>query len=235
MSTTLDLMRHGEPVGGRKYRGQIDDPLSEKGWAQVRAALGHTIPHALQHVERKGNGAAVGHLSASPLRGESRSPLVGLIAPWSRIVSSPLLRCRAFAEELAAQRGLPLHFENRLKEIGFGVWEGKTAFDIEREAPGTLARFKTDPVHERPDGAEPLADFYARVAAGLGEILAHHDGEHVLVVCHAGVIRMALAHALEIPLANAYRIEVASAGLTRLRIEDGRASLVFHDGVIRDQ
>ena len=216
MSTTLDLMRHGEPVGGRKYRGQIDDALSERGWAQMRAAVEYTIPHALQHVA-------------------DRSSLVGLIAPWSCIVSSPLLRCRAFAEELAAQRGLPLHFENRLKEIGFGLWEGKTAFDIEREAPGTLARFKTDPVHARPDGAELLADFYVRVAAGLGEILAHHDGEHVLVVCHAGVIRMALAHALEIPLANAYRIEVASAGLTRLRFEDGRASLVFHDGVIRDQ
>jgi alpha-ribazole phosphatase len=162
MPITLDLMRHGEPVGGRRYRGQTDDPLSEQGWAQMRAAC-------------------------------------GLIAPWSRIVTSPLLRCRAFAEELAAQRGLPLYFENRFKEIGFGVWEGKTALDIEREAPGTLVRFKTDPLHKRPDGAEPLADFYARVAAGLGEILAHHDGEHVLVVCHAGVIRMALAYALESP------------------------------------
>ena len=27
--TTLDLMRHGEPAGGHKYRGQLDDPLSE--------------------------------------------------------------------------------------------------------------------------------------------------------------------------------------------------------------
>jgi alpha-ribazole phosphatase/probable phosphoglycerate mutase len=34
--TTLDLLRHGESVGGRKYRGQTDDPLSEKGWAQMR-------------------------------------------------------------------------------------------------------------------------------------------------------------------------------------------------------
>ena len=33
--TTIDLIRHGEPVGGSKYRGQTDDPLSEKGWAQI--------------------------------------------------------------------------------------------------------------------------------------------------------------------------------------------------------
>jgi len=31
-TTTIDLLRHGEPVGGKRYRGQIDDPLSEKGW-----------------------------------------------------------------------------------------------------------------------------------------------------------------------------------------------------------
>jgi len=52
----------------------------------------------------------------------------------------------------------------------------------------------------------------------------------VLVVGHAGVLRMALAWALHIPLQHAYRIEVASASLTRLRFSNGRASLIFHGG-----
>jgi len=35
--TQLDLLRHGEPVGGSRYRGNgIDDPLSEEGWQQMR-------------------------------------------------------------------------------------------------------------------------------------------------------------------------------------------------------
>src|SRR3989304_7481784 len=42
--TPLDLMRHGDPVGGRRYRGQTDDPLSEKGWAQMRNAVGNHCP-----------------------------------------------------------------------------------------------------------------------------------------------------------------------------------------------
>lgn len=194
MTITLDLMRHGEPVGGRKYRGQIDDPLSEKGWAQMRAA-------------------------------------VGTAAPWQQIVSSPLMRCRAFAETLAMQHKLPLTFESRLKEVGFGVWEGKTAAEIEAGVPGSLTRFKLDPVHARPPGAEPLADFQARVAAGLDAVLQQHPEQHVLVVAHAGVIRMALAWALHIPLQHAYQIEVASASLTRLNFHrDGRASLIFHGG-----
>ena len=35
---TLDLMRHGEPEGGIRYRGSIDDPLSPAGWQQMQHA-----------------------------------------------------------------------------------------------------------------------------------------------------------------------------------------------------
>jgi len=38
--TRVDLLRHGEPLGGRRYRGQTDDPLSEKGWRQMWDAVG---------------------------------------------------------------------------------------------------------------------------------------------------------------------------------------------------
>lgn len=34
----IDLIRHGEPVGGRKYRGHLDDPLSARGWEQMNHA-----------------------------------------------------------------------------------------------------------------------------------------------------------------------------------------------------
>jgi broad specificity phosphatase PhoE len=33
------LMRHGEPMGGVRYRGATDDPLSAAGWAQMQRAL----------------------------------------------------------------------------------------------------------------------------------------------------------------------------------------------------
>lgn len=191
MSTTLDLIRHGEPVGGRKYRGQIDDPLSEKGWSQMQAAVGDA-------------------------------------APWSRLVSSPLLRCRAFAESLATRHELPLSFDDQLKEVGFGVWEGKTAAEIEASWPGSLARFKADPLNARPRGAEPLTVFHARIAQALVSLITTHAHSHLLLVCHAGVIRMALAWALQIPLAHAYRIDVASASVTRLRFDASGASLIFH-------
>jgi alpha-ribazole phosphatase len=40
METVIDLLRHGEPVGGRRYRGQQDDALSERGWEQMWQSVG---------------------------------------------------------------------------------------------------------------------------------------------------------------------------------------------------
>lgn len=180
--TQVDLLRHGEPVGGRKYRGQTDDPLSEKGWRQMRAATA----------------------------GEP---------PWSAIVSSPLRRCRAYAEELAARTGLPLAFDERLKEVGFGIWEGKTPEELKAIDVDSVFNFKRDPIGCRPEGAEALGDFFQRVEAAYEEILANHAGGHVLVVAHAGVMRMILCRTLGLAPEHAYRIQVGSAAIARLRIE----------------
>lgn len=195
MSVTLvDLLRHGEPVGGRRYRGQIDDPLSEKGWAQMRAATADR-------------------------------------PAWSAIVSSSLSRCRAFAEELAGLSGLPLSFDERFKEVGFGTWEGKTAAEIEAVHPDAVFNFKRDPVGCRPEGAEALDAFHSRVAAALESVLEAHAGGHVLVVAHAGVIRMAICNVLGLEPERGYRIQVGSAAVARFRFEqkgDERHSSLLH-------
>jgi len=45
MSLTIDLLRHGEVAGGLKLRGSVDDPLSDKGWQQMRhITRGESLP-----------------------------------------------------------------------------------------------------------------------------------------------------------------------------------------------
>ena len=195
--TTIDLMRHGEPVGGSKYRGQTDDPLSERGWAQMRAAVdGHR--------------------------------------PWEAILTSPLARCRAFAEELAARLALPLELDARLVEVGFGEWEGRTAEELLATDPERLARFWSDPLRHAPPGGETLTAFRDRILAAWEDILTRHSGRHVLIVGHAGTIRIAVCHALDMPLDRLFRIQVPNAGITRIQVDTNGAGalprLVFHAG-----
>lgn len=53
----------------------------------------------------------------------------------------------------------------------------------------------------------------------------------MLLVGHAGVIRMVICHVLDLPLANMFRIQVGNASITRISVDArGSGQLVFHDG-----
>jgi len=188
----IDLLRHGEPEGGQRYRGcGIDDPLSETGWAQMRAA--------------------VGKASAS----------------WDHLITSPMRRCREFAEALSHERGLGLSVEEDLREVGFGSWEGRSPEAIKAEAIDEYLAFYSDPAVARPEGAEPLEDFAARVRHALTVLTERHGGEHLLVVAHSGVIRAAITHAMGVPPAALYRLRMPYAALTRLRLDERGMSVEF--------
>jgi alpha-ribazole phosphatase len=188
----IDLLRHGEPEGGRRYRGcGVDDPLNEAGWVQMRAVLNGETP------------------------------------PWTRVITSPMRRCRDFAEVLAQERGLPLSVEPDLREVGFGTWEGRSPEAIRAEDEAAYLAFYRDPAGARPVGAEPLEAFAERVAAALHGLAEQHAGEHLLVVSHSGVIRAAITHAMSVPPAAIYRLRMPYAALTRLRVDDRGLSVEF--------
>lgn len=142
--------------------------------------------------------------------------------PWTRVVSSPLRRCYDFAAEFAGRHGLPLEVDPRLREVGFGRWEGLRHEQARDADPAFYAAFYADPVNHRPPGAEPLEAFVARVHAGIRDLFERHRDERILVVCHMGTIRGAVSYALQPPLSALYRIHMPFAGRMRLsRTERG--------------
>lgn len=187
-ATTVDLLRHGEPEGGPRFRGTVDDPLSTAGWAQLEVATAHGV--------------------------------------WDRIVCSPLLRCREFAQMLAGQRGLECRIEPDFREISFGLWEGLTAAQVEAGYGAALALFWQDPVAHPPPQGEPVADFSARVEAAWQRLLNEATGQRVLVIAHGGTIAMLLRCVLGMPLSHSWRVRMGYAGLARLRFDHTRHGLL---------
>ena len=183
--TYIDIIRHGEPEGGRRYRGHgIDDPLSETGWQQMWAAI-------------------------------PENP------PWDHIITSPLSRCQKFAEALASKMSIDFSVQEQLKEIGFGAWEGRTPEDIQADEGDALERFIEDPVHNRPQGAEPLDEFASRVWKVYEKTLQDHAGKHTLLVAHAGVIRAISSKILGMSLDDVYsRLKIEYAAIATTRIHD---------------
>ncbi len=194
-TTVVDLLRHGEVKGGRCYRGQQDDPLTEQGWQQM-----HGIT--------------------------ARSP------GWQQVISSPLQRCARFATQMASHHALPLQTDVAFQEIAFGQWEGKTAEQLLQTDAERIQQYWNDPLQVTPPGGESLPDFQQRVLRGWQQLLQQHQGKHVLLLTHAGVIRIIVAHVLGMPLDRLFNLQVELASASRIRTDHDAgqywSQLVFH-------
>lgn len=146
---------------------------------------------------------------------------------WSALVSSPLQRCRLFAEELAAAHDLPLHGAAGLRELDFGDWEGLSAAQLMDTSSAELGLFWDDPYAFTPPGGEPLAAFEARVLDALAALVQAHPGAHLLAITHGGVIRLLLARARGLAPARLLQVEAGHASLFSLQVRllDGRLLL----------
>lgn len=131
------------------------------------------------------------------------------------VITSPLSRCRSFAESYGALHGLPVTVEADLREMHFGDWEGRSADDILRNDAATLEAFWRDPRTATPAGGEPFASFEARVLAAWRRIAARSE-PNVLVVTHGGPIRVMIVHRRALPFHHLLELDVAHGSLHEL-------------------
>lgn len=107
-------------------------------------------------------------------------------------IASPLMRTRRTMEIMRGALGLPpaeYTIDPRLREIGFGAWEGSTWAEIRRRDPAGASQRDRNRWHYRPPGlgAESYAMLTERVAPFFAEL-----GPVSVVVAHGGVARAML-------------------------------------------
>jgi broad specificity phosphatase PhoE len=132
-------------------------------------------------------------------------------AAWT----GPSARARQTAEAL----GLDATVALELDECNFGAWAGRTLAELDDEDPVAVAAWIEDPA-AAPHGGESLLALLDRVGGWLSTRAA--DGQRVVAVTHAGVIRAALVRALDAPVQAFWRFDVAPLSRTVLHAHDGR-------------
>lgn len=132
--------------------------------------------------------------------------------PVSRLVSSPQQRAVQTAEPVAAALGLPIDLDERLAEYDRGMSHYVPIEAVRAERPADWARMA--------DGQLPAAvdadAFRARVAAGLGQIVAQAEpADTVAVFTHGGVINVLLHQILGTARMLSFPIDYASITVLR--------------------
>jgi probable phosphoglycerate mutase len=192
---TIYYIRHGETewnADGR-LQGTRDIPLNALGRQQAADA-----------------GAILADLFARD--GRSKQSLA--------FVASPLGRARSTMELVRGALKLPpdeYAIDDRLREIGYGHWEGSTLKQMQASDPEVFARRQADKWTVPPPGGESYASVQVRVRDWYDSLLVD-----TVAVAHGGTAR-ALMVALGIE---------TSASAADLTIEQG-VVYVFSDGGLR--
>ncbi|QCE35147.1 histidine phosphatase family protein [Acetobacteraceae bacterium] len=165
------FLRHGETNWNvvRRFQGLSDIPLNDHGREQAKAAAQLLVP-LFQKTKQ----------------------------PFDILVSSPLWRAKETAEivqkTIKAETGitLPLHVENLLIEVNFGIKEG------------TLPD-PTDPWYKEwmhgappPKGAESFQTLQKRILKGMNKTFQNFSQKKIMFVAHGAVFR-AVRGALSLP------------------------------------
>lgn len=135
----------------------------------------------------------------------------------SAVYSSPLTRALTLAVTLSDEMDVPLHTDERLAEIGLGVWQGLYREQIRERYPDIFELWYAKPnlVHF-PEG-ESLAEVQARASSWLAEIIAKYpEGHTVIAVTHSAVIQVLAAAALGLDLSCIHRIHIDNCSITTL-------------------
>ncbi len=195
--TRFFFVRHGETDWNREGRlqGQRDLPLNARG---------------------KDQASAVGRSLARLARERDLDTRI------LDCVASPLSRTRETMTLLRGAMGLDpddYRLDERLKEIRFGRWEGRTWPEIAAVDPAAVKARKRDKWRAVPPGGESYAQLRDRVRPWLGTLR-----DDSIVVAHGGVARAILTLVTDLDPEVAPGIEIPQGRV--LVVGDGRAEWI---------
>lgn len=145
------------------------------------------------------------------------------------IYSSPLARARQTAEIIAAPHGLPIRYDDRLKERHLGEWTGLTGDEVNDRYP---ERADGNWRVVGPPGGENQEALIARASDVFADLLAAHPEETIAVVSHGGLLTAYMGHLLGVPLERHVIFSFPNAAVARVKVQANRTvvlSLGSHD------
>ena len=115
---------------------------------------------------------------------------------FEALYSSPLKRALDTARFISERTGLEPILDDRLVELDYGQWEGKTLAEVMKNDPEIFCAWQADPGAVAPPGGESGLEAQQRLVAFLDNLAAKHPKGRVAVVFHKSVCRLAICHVL---------------------------------------
>jgi probable phosphoglycerate mutase len=146
------------------------------------------------------------------------------------VYSSDLFRAMTTARAIYKPRGLELHTDRDLREIGGGVWEDLTWGELAQEHMRSLEAFtRADPVWQ-VEGSETFGTLQLRVSQAIRRIAKEHDGQSVAIVAHGTAIRTALAGFFGLPIDQILQVPHGdNTCVAKLTVDGDKVDVLYYN------
>ena len=159
------LFRHGETEWNSigRIQGRLDSPLTARGRGQARA-MG---------------------LALKAFAGTAGAEMLLFASPLGRVRETVTLAAKAAGLDIAQCR-----FEDTLREVTWGDWDGLTRPEIEQRTPGVMAERERAKWNHRPPGGESYEAAAMRVQPFLDVVVKSAAERPVALFSHGAVGRV---------------------------------------------
>lgn len=110
------------------------------------------------------------------------------------IYSSNMKRTLQTAYYVASQQGIPVFISDKLKEINFGNWEGKSHADVARDYPYEFLKWLREQRLLRSVHGESIKSFQKRLISEVKAIVKQNMGKTVCIVSHGACIKALMCY-----------------------------------------
>jgi broad specificity phosphatase PhoE len=156
-----------------------------------------------------------------PLNDAGRAQAQELASRWAgrrfdAVYSSDLQRASETAHIIAAQMGLTVHTDLRLREVNLGVWEGMLGVDVKAQYPAEWQAWRH--THQgHPPGGETVDALAARVSELADEVARRWPSGDVLIVAHSLTLAALICRAERLALDRIFDCGPANAAPVEIR------------------
>jgi broad specificity phosphatase PhoE len=156
-------------------------------------------------------------------------------AGLNAVYTGPLRRTIATAQIIADEAGVPdIRILQGLINLDYGIWHGMTSKEASVTDAAAFEAYRTAPMTCVCPNGERLVDARDRMLEALDLIGSRHQGETVVGVTHAVMIRLVIAH-LEGIDGRGWRVPVNRGGIVEFQVENGTTKLVTPVGTGSDE
>lgn len=146
------------------------------------------------------------------------------------VYSSDLFRTMTTAGAIYRPRGLELHVDPELREIGGGCWEDHAWGELLHQDPQSLLAFLRCDPDWHVDGSETFPAIRQRFHTAVERIAASHPDQTIAVVAHGSVIRAGISHWLGLPVDQMGQLALGdNTSVAKLEYENGSMKLCYYN------